>query len=304
MHHNASFASLSPLVKGILFGLICAFIWAGWIILTSFGTKNHSLNNYDITALRFTTSGILFLPYLLKKGINIGPRSWLGILIMSLGAGPLYILFATNGMVCTSACHVGGLLPGTMPLFTACLSILILREKIPLKRIFGLLTIILGAFMLTGFNPFTISPQHLSNYSWLLLASISWSSFTIATRYWKVTALHAAALISVFSMLIYDPIYWFFLKPGINEAPLHEILIQTFYQGIIAGSIALICYGKAIEILGASRGAVFVALVPALVALMGIPFLGEWPSLFESLAILVLTFGVVTATGAKFRRKS
>lgn len=295
--------AFSPFLKGALFGLTCAFIWAGWILITSTATKGRHLSIYDITALRFSVVGLFFLPVVLKRGFHIGRHGWLGILIMSFGAGPPYILLAANGMSCANICQVGGLLPGTMPLFTAILSVIVLRERITLLRVFGLFLIIFGVFVLTGFNPFAFNADFLMYYLSLLAASLAWSCFTVSMRYWKVNPVHAAALVSVISAAIYLPIYFFYLEPTVTQAPLNEILLQLFYQGVMAAIVGLILYSKAVEILGAARGAVFVAMVPVLATLMGIPFMGEWPSFFEWGAILTLTFGVLLATGAVFSWK-
>ena len=61
--------------------------------------------------------------------------------------------------------------------------------------------------------------------------------------------------------------------------------------------VSLLLYGRALAILGASGGAAFGALVPALSALFAIPFLGEWPSETDWVGIALISAGVYLASG-------
>ena len=61
--------------------------------------------------------------------------------------------------------------------------------------------------------------------------------------------------------------------------------------------LALVLYGRAVIILGASSGAAFGALVPALSALFAMPLLGEWPGATDWAGILLISAGVYLASG-------
>ena len=60
--------------------------------------------------------------------------------------------------------------------------------------------------------------------------------------------------------------------------PLAPMLFHGFYQGVLTSIVSLVAYIKGITLLGAPRGAAFSALVPVLVAVLGIPLIGEWPT--------------------------
>ena len=49
--------------------------------------------------------------------------------------------------------------------------------------------------------------------------------------------------------------------------------------------------------LGASGGAAFVALTPAMAAIMAIPLLDEWPSAVDWSAIVLISIGVYVVSG-------
>jgi drug/metabolite transporter (DMT)-like permease len=68
-------------------------------------------------------------------------------------------------------------------------------------------------------------------------------------------------------------------------------------QGLLTAIVALLLYGRMVGILGATRGAAFVALTPAMTALMAIPVLGEWPSAIDWMAIALISTGVYVVSG-------
>ena len=72
-------------------------------------------------------------------------------------------------------------------------------------------------------------------------------------------------------------------------------------QGLLTAVISYVLYGRAISILGASSGAAFAALCPAMTALMAIPILGEWPSAIDWMAIILISIGVYAVSGGPLR---
>ena len=63
-------------------------------------------------------------------------------------------------------------------------------------------------------------------------------------------------------------------------------------QGVLTAIVSLVLYGRAVNILGASSGAAFAALSPAMTAIMAIPILGEWPTTADWIAIASISAGV------------
>ena len=75
-------------------------------------------------------------------------------------------------------------------------------------------------------------------------------------------------------------------------------------QGILTAIISLMLYGRAVSILGASSGAAFAALCPAMTALMAIPVLGEWPQNRDWAAIVLISAGVYIVSGGPLPRRA
>ena len=76
-----------------------------------------------------------------------------------------------------------------------------------------------------------------------------------------------------------------------------DIALQAVVQGLLTAIAALLLYGRMVSILGATSGGAFVALTPAMTALMAIPILGEWPSAIDWIAIALISIGVYVVSG-------
>jgi len=88
-----------------------------------------------------------------------------------------------------------------------------------------------------------------------------------------------------------------FAGTNVLQAPLADIALQAVVQGFLTGIVALLLYGRMVSILGATRGAAFLALTPAMTALMSIPILGEFPSAIDWIMIVVISIGVYIVSG-------
>lgn len=286
--------------RGATWGLFAISIWVGWILFTRHGVTT-SLSPYDITALRFACAGILLLPIVIRNGFGFGMIGAARWCIICFGAGVPYVLIASGGLQFAPSAHAGALIPGTMPLWTALLAMLFLHEKITGLRKFGLCLIPVGIAIFVGTGLTNFETGNWRGHLLFLAAALCWASFTVAMRQAStkgLTALHAAAIVSVVSAIWYLPVYALLLPHRLAEAPIGALIIQTVYQGVFVSIISLFAYAKAVGILGASLGASFASLVPVLAMLAAIPVLGEIPKPADYFGIAAITIGVFLSSGA------
>jgi drug/metabolite transporter (DMT)-like permease len=137
-----------------------------------------------------------------------------------------------------------------------------------------------------------------------LAAALAWAFYTVAMRKARLGGLHAAAISAVGSMILYLPAYTLLFLPRgtIAAAPWNDVALQALVQGVFTAIISLLLYGRAVSILGASHGAAFAALGPAITALLAIPMLGEWPTLTAWVAIGLISAGVYIISGGPMPR--
>ncbi len=289
--------SRATYVRGALWGLSAISIWVGWILYTRVGVTQ-SMQPVDLIALRYGCAGLLMLPIVFRKGFalrKVGTARWMW---MVAGAGVPYVLLSSTGLKFAPAAQAGALIPGTMPLWAALLAMIFLKEEISGVRRLGLALIPVGIVTIMGTGLFNFESGHWQGHLLFIGAAMSWAIFTVAMRGSGLDGFHAAAIVSVVSAVLYLPVYFLFLPHGLSAAPWSSIIGQTIYQGIFVSILSLVAYARAVSILGASLGASFASLVPALAMLAAIPLLGEVPGHSDLLGILIITSGVLLASGA------
>jgi hypothetical protein len=78
------------------------------------------------------------------------------------------------------------------------------------------------------------------------------------------------SLLSVPAWALIMPMHW--------PMPPRAIVLQAFYQGVIVGVVALFLYARVVILIGPVQAALFLPVVPCVVAIGGWFVLGERPS--------------------------
>jgi drug/metabolite transporter (DMT)-like permease len=286
----------SEYTRGALYGLAAVCIWAGFIVVSRLGVRT-TLTPWDVAAIRFAVAGSLLLPYAMRKGLALERLGWLGIAAIVIGCGVPMVLLVNAGLLFAPAAQAGALFPGVVPLMVALLAAAILKEAVSLQKKIGLALIVMGAVAIVWGTGGTIGAAQNVGHVLFLAAGLAWAGYTITMRRTRLDGLHAATIAAVGSLALYVPAYACFAGTAIFQAPLSDIALQALVQGLLTAIVALLLYGRMIGILGAMRGAAFVALTPAATALMAIPILGEWPSAIDWIAIVLISLGVYVASG-------
>jgi drug/metabolite transporter (DMT)-like permease len=143
----------------------------------------------------------------------------------------------------------------------------------------------------------TFSTRQNIGHLLFLGSALAWAFYTVAMRRAHLDGLHAAAIAAVGALVLYLPVYVLVAGAGIFNAPSGDVALQAIVQGLLTAIVSLLLYGRAVSILGASSGAAFAALCPALTALMAIPVLGEWPTAPDWMAVILISSGVYVVSG-------
>ncbi len=282
---------------GFVAGFSYPLIWATWIVVTRLGVTT-SLTAGDLSVLRFAVPTLILAPLLAGAARRaIGQVRPVDLVVMAIGAGaPMFLLSAT-GMNYAPAAHVGALLPGSMPLFVAIMSVLLLRERIVGARRLGFALILAGDFAIGGYAALVANDGSWRGHLMFLGASLLWAFYTLAFRRSGLTPWRGALLVNGISFVGFVPLYLYFADSRLFSVPWRELLLQTVIQGVGSGLAGLALYGLAVSRLGASRGAAFTSLTPVCATLLAIPILGEIPDFMSIAGIACVAFGVAMASG-------
>ena len=284
--------------QGNIYAGIVVLIWTGFILVSRVGGKS-LLTPWDIIAIRYTSSACILLclwwywkrPKLLTRQ-NV---------VLAFFGGLLYALCAFSGFKLASAAQAAVLLAGTLPFSIALCTRLILKEKLQLTRLLGLGIIAMGVICL-GVDQFLggISPS--IGIFLLLGASLSWAIYTTMLRRWHADPQSTAIAVTVITLLIYMPFYLFLLPKNINHAPIKDIALQAFYQGIMATVVQMLLYIQTVKLIGASRMGIWMAFIPLLAGLLAIPVLNEHFTQWLFFGLILVSVGAWFSQQTFFNR--
>ncbi|HEX2114185.1 MAG TPA: DMT family transporter, partial [Alphaproteobacteria bacterium] len=191
---------------GVTAALFAALIWGSWIVITRLGVTT-TMTPYDAAFLRFGIPAVVLLPVLLREGLAIRRIGILRTALMVAGSGLPFFLISSAGMQFAPAAHAGALLPGTMPLFVALLAALVERERFAGTRVAGFALIIAGVLAIGGYHLLLGEGGQWRGHLLFLGGACLWAIYTLAFRRAGIGAWHAAALINLYSIVAFLPIY-------------------------------------------------------------------------------------------------
>jgi drug/metabolite transporter (DMT)-like permease len=298
-------ASPRPADRRALVGWLAALatvtIWAFWIVGTRHAVT-HDLSPAAVGLLRFAVPALVLAPVVWRTGLyprGLSPLKGLGL----LGSGAPFFLVVALGMQFAPAAEIGPLLPGAMPLFVALIGWLVFREKPGRLRLAGFALILLGVVCIGGHGLFLMQNGAWRGHLLLLSGAGLWGIYTHAYRRSALSALQAAALVGVWSMLMLLPFGGLPLLRAAMDGLAGTIVLQAVLQGLLSGLGGVVLYGIAVDRLGASRAAAMSPLALVMAALIAIPALGEIPDAAAMVGILAATLGVLLASGALDRSR-
>ena len=320
-----SIRSLPPRVVGRAAAAVTVLVWTSFILIaraSSDPARGGSLTSFDIAFCRMVGASLFLLPWgawLVRRdrARGLGHASVFGLVPLPLRVtvstglfgGLLYALLAYSGFVYAPAGHASVLMPGSLPLWTTLLALLLLGERISPARALGLGLIVAGDLMVGGasllraFDGGSVWKGDLL----FMLAAMCWSMYSVLARRHALDAVRATIGVTAFAFFSFVPLYAGLLLthvvPGhVFTAPLSEVAFQTLYQGFGSVVVSGISFTRMIQYFGPVRSTMITALVPGLSALGAVLLLGE--PLYWNLAagLALVTLGILFGVRAVVRR--
>jgi drug/metabolite transporter (DMT)-like permease len=277
---------------GLSCGLLSVLLFASFTLVSRLGFSSR-LRLLDLAALRFGIGGTLLLPVLLRTDLRqVGWRRSAG-LAASGGLG--FALLAYTGFSLAPAAHGAVLLHGTLPLFTWLVMGATSRSSRPAYRTAGIVFIAVGIALMAYDSLAVASPMQLVGDAFLLLASLSWSSYAVLSRRLGLPPASGAAIVAVLSLCAFLPVYALWPGKALFLVDRGELVLQGIVQGVLIGAISIFVYTRAVAALGPAAAALFAAAVPIVTTLAAVPLLHEIPSRLALAGVGVVTLGMIVA---------
>jgi drug/metabolite transporter (DMT)-like permease len=240
-------------------------------------------------------AGAIMLPWLLRHSPGtMAGIGWRHAVVLSLLAGPLFILAGASGFLFAPLSHGAVVQPATITVAGLALGALLLGDRLTRIRVVGAGVILVGLALVAGPGAISGGVRALAGDALFALAGLMWAGFAVLSKRWRVSPITATAVVSVLSALIYAPL--FLATRGADALlaqPAATLVQQVVVQGVLSGVVAVFAFGRAVELLGAPRAAAFPALVPVVAILTGVPVTGELPTLLQAAGLVIVTAGLL-----------
>lgn len=276
--------------------VLSTIFWAGAFIAGKLSAPY--IPAFTLTFLRFSLASLILYFVVKKKEItpfklskkDIPVFAFTGIVGM-FG----YHVFFFNALKYTTAIN-SSIIAATNPLVTTILCIAFLKDKINIKRVFGILLSFIGVFLtITNANLTILKTLSFNKGDILMLiAVLMWASYSVYSK--KVMQNYSPLILTYYSFLFCS----IFLIPFvIYEAPWRLIntipyysYIASIYMSIFPSVIGYLVQQMSIKQIGPSKTAIFVNLVPIFSIILSTLILRETISPVKLLTALIIILGV------------
>lgn len=274
-------------IRPYIAALLVVIIWSGWITISRYGVQCR-LTPADITLVRYLAAFIVVLPIILRydwKKFKLHQY-----LIVGLGVGFPYTMTSFYGLKEIHAAHAGVLVNGMLPVLGAAAAFLLFKEKVSRLRLLAIVIVFAANLIMAGADLLAVS--HLLGAGLLFSAAVVYTAHLVGIRLFQMTWKDTLVVVPTVNCVLFIPI-WFFFPSELSNAPLSEIGLQAFYQGLVVNVFALSCVAYAIRSIGTLTVSLFMSFVPVATAVLAWILLGEQLSSFEIAAIVGCTCGLV-----------
>lgn len=261
--------------KAISYTLICVALWALIPVVSKLGQAN--LDNHQFL---FWSSAVSFIAFLVttvavgqsKIFFTYKTRDWFNAAFLGFLGTYLYYILLYFGYANAQGLEVL-VLQYSWPIFIVLLSVLILKEKLTLKRALAVLFGFLGVVLVLTKGNFT--QIRLDNYFVDILVLIAALTFGLFSVLSKKVHLEPYTMITVYFLTATVASFVSMLWLSDFSLPTKDALIPILVNGLLVNGFSYIFWIKALKQAEASFVAPFVFLTPVLAALYLIIFFRE-----------------------------
>lgn len=286
--------------------LLTTFFWGGTFVAARFVMREAA--PFFAASCRFLIASAVLMFLVARQSKRSGvtfpfPRNIRELAILSsLGASGIFCYNALffSGLKLTGAAN-GSLIVAINPLLTAVLSAWWLKEKIRAIQMLGLLCSLIGVGIIITHGDISVLSRLSFNRGDLLLlgAPVSWAAYSILGKKAMntFTPLVATAYASLTGAIMLIPVAIFEAFNGAIPKVFTPLAWLAILQLALLGTVVgFVWWYEGVKIMGASRTALFVNLVPLFGTLLAALILGERLDVAQLWGALLVIAGVFAGT--------
>ncbi len=257
------------------------------------------ISPYTLTAWRFLIGGLVILPFALRQQHNDRNRLKPGAIVRMGFLGVLNVclsMLILQLSIFYGKASLAAVIVSMNPLFVSFFAQLLIKEKLRLPQLLGLMTGILGlSLIVLGERDFG-SQRYLNLPLGIVFAVIAASNFGLYTVLTKKSVLEHGNLVTNSVSFIIGALILFLLN-GITGKPLVMALnwqnvLLTLYLGIILTGTAYLLYFEGMKGLPANQASMYFFLKPVIASLFAWLILNESLTWLQIIAIAIIVLSM------------
>lgn len=263
------------------------------------------LDPYSLLVLRFGIGAFFLLLILLlnRYTLRISIRYIPHLIVLGILGVFIHQVLQATALLTIDASSAGWLISFS-PIFTVILSVLFLHEKMDVKKAIGMVVAIAGVFLVTTTRS-GHSFEFVLNigFTLMILSTLNWAVYSILLKRLQIP--YPALLVTFYMSLIGFMLTLPFIirNKGWESLPL---LTQTewahlLFLAIFVSGIGYWYWGKALEVLDASKVSMFLYLEPLATLIAAIFLLHEKFILISAIGGIIIIIGVAIVNGGLAR---
>lgn len=278
--------------------LATACMWGINILVFKHGIQE--VNPWVFNALRliFATVTLGLLTWIESRISPVPKRAYskVNVFAFSMLTGFLYLLCFVRGVSKTTAGNTA-LIMSAMPMWTALLSFVFVKERLPGVTWLGLFITFVGTVLVTTQSGGKVSfaSEYFVGNLLILSGSLAWASGTVLSRPLLRTV--SPLQLAFWSALITTPMHLIIIAPQIPEnwikATQWITLLEIIYSGVFSTGLAYAAWHVGVRILGGSHAAVYQNVVTLVAVLGGWLFLHEKPVMAQIAGGVLIVLGLI-----------
>lgn len=253
-----------PNKKPLIYVLLCVSFWALIPLVSKFGQRD--LDNHQFLFWSSLTSLLTFVTIILKRkkfcligSLNV--KEWITAIFLGLLGTYIYYILLYLGYSIGNGLEVL-VLQYTWPIFIIILSIIILKERVTLKKIISIIFGSTGVFIvLTKGDLTSLKFDNIFVVIIVLTAAFTFGLFSILSKKIEIDATFLVAIYfltaTVTSFISMNLLSEF-------KLPVKNSILPILINGIFVNGISYILWIRALKLSDASFVAPFVFLTPAI----------------------------------------
>jgi drug/metabolite transporter (DMT)-like permease len=274
-------------------------LWGGGFLFTRIAVP--AFGPLALVDLRVLIAGLILLLWVIARG-ELPPfwRRWREYLVLgALNVALPFTLIAWAAL--TLPASLGSILLATVPLFTAPIAAVQLNERVSARQAAGLIVGFIGVGILVGFRPLSLTPAFVAAVSARLGAAAFYAvggvytarRFTGASPVESTIGQQFGAFVLLLPFAI--------VAPPQAWPPLSAV-VALLILAVFSSVLAYLLFFRLISSVGATATATVSYLLPLFGTIWAVVVAQERIGLETVVGMLVISFGVVMATGTRFSR--